>query len=404
MRAPTRLSGKVSCRCGASSRGARLAAHARKHRICTLPGDGIGPEIMQVAAKLLPLAGAQEDVEFEMSEHLIGGAAIDAHDDPYPSVTEQACKDSDAVLLAAIGGCARPHTRVNTLRAVWPGLRGSVPPGLHAAAADKHCSVHNCALCEPLHARRYKWDDRPAGSKPENGLLKLRASLNAYANLRPCLVLPQLAAASSLKPEIVSGVDIMIVRELVGGIYFGQPRVRLHFPRKDQRSAWPPSCCIASLPRHAVWPIPQQRTPTCSAALEQCGAQGFDTTDHGERRAFNTMVYTEAEVERIAVNAFDLAMKRDRKLCSVDKANVLEVSQLWRDVRTPFRGACALDNIQRSLSCEWCSAVYGTAWLSILCMWCADGQACRGALPRRGALAHVRRQRGDAAHPPAQVL
>ena len=109
MRAPTRISAQTSCHRVASSRGARLAARARKHRICTLPGDGIGPEIMQVAKQLLPLAGAQEDVEFEMSEHLIGGAAIDAHDDPYPSVTEEACKASDAVLLAAIGGCAHVH-------------------------------------------------------------------------------------------------------------------------------------------------------------------------------------------------------------------------------------------------------------------------------------------------------
>lgn len=190
---------------------------------------------MNVATSLLQIAGKKEGVSFEMSEHLIGGAAIDAHSNPYPDVTERACKASDAVLLAAIGG--------------------------------------------------YKWDSLPAGSRPENGLLNLRASLNAYANLRPCIVLPQLAAASTLKPEVVSGVDIMIVRELVGGIYFGKPR-------------------------------------------------GFGTNEKGERTGYNTMVYSEPEIERIAINAFELAMKRDKRLCSVDKSNVLEVSQLWREVVT----------------------------------------------------------------------
>eukprot|EP00892_Ulva_mutabilis_P001627 jgi/Ulvmu1/11465/UM077_0008.1 len=226
-----------SCRSrpGLTSHRRRLLIPQAQHQICVLPGDGIGPEIMDVATKLLHAAGKKTDDSFEMDEHLVGGAAIDVHDSPYPSVTEEACKKSDAVLLAAIGG--------------------------------------------------YKWDSRPAGSKPENGLLDLRSSLNAYANLRPCLVLPQLAAASTLKDEIVSGVDIMIVRELVGGIYFGQPR-------------------------------------------------GFATNDAGERFAFNTMVYSETEIERIAKNAFEAAMKRDKRLCSVDKANVLEVSQLWREVVT----------------------------------------------------------------------
>lgn len=205
------------------------------HKLCILPGDGIGPEIMAVATNMLEEAGKKTGDTFEMEEHLIGGAAIEEHDDPYPAVTEEACKRSDSVLLAAIGG--------------------------------------------------YKWDSRPAGSKPENGLLNLRSSLNAYANLRPCLVLPQLASASSLKEELVSGVDIMIVRELVGGIYFGQPR-------------------------------------------------GFTEGENGERKAFNTMVYSEPEIERIAINAFEAAKKRGGRVCSVDKANVLEVSQLWREVVT----------------------------------------------------------------------
>jgi len=131
----------------------------------------------------------------------------------------------------------------------------------------------------------YKWDALPAGDRPERGLLAMRAALNAYANLRPAVVLPQLAAASTLKEEIVSGVDIMIVRELVGGIYFGEPR-------------------------------------------------GFATDAAGVRRGFNTMVYSEPEVERIARVAFRLSRKRSGALCSVDKANVLEVSQLWREVVT----------------------------------------------------------------------
>lgn len=183
-----------------------MSVCASKHRICTLPGDGIGPEIMSVATRLLKLAGDKEGVEFECSEHLIGGAAIEEHDNPYPEVTEKACKDSDAVLLAAIGGCTPP---------------------LPLPIQDMNKDATRTAVPghDPLAVCRYKWDTRPAGSKPENGLLNMRASLNAYANLRPCLVLPQLAAASTLKPEVVSGVDIMIVRELVGGIYFGQPRV-----------------------------------------------------------------------------------------------------------------------------------------------------------------------------------
>jgi 3-isopropylmalate dehydrogenase len=196
-----------------------------------LPGDGIGPEIMAVAIDLLNAAGAKEGEEFVFTEALIGGAAVDAANNPYPPETEAACKASDAVLLAAIGG--------------------------------------------------YKWDDLPYDMKPEKGLLRLRASLNAFANLRPAVVLPQLADASTLKPEVVAGVDILIVRELVGGIYFGEPR-----------------------------------------GIEE---------RNGERVGYNTDIYSESEVQRIARVAFEAARKRGGKLCSVDKANVLEVSRLWKE-------------------------------------------------------------------------
>lgn len=208
------------------------AACSALHKIAVLPGDGIGPEITAVTLSVLKEAGDAEGEEFQYTEALIGGAAIDATGDPYPNETLETCKASDAVLLAAIGG--------------------------------------------------YKWDSLPNAQRPEKGLLRLRESLNAFANLRPAVVLPQLADASTLKREVVEGVDILIVRELVGGIYFGQPR-----------------------------------------GIEE---------RNGERVGFNTDIYSESEVERIARVAFDAAMKRGRKLCSVDKSNVLEVSQLWRDV------------------------------------------------------------------------
>lgn len=213
-----------------------LVVHAgQNYMIAVLPGDGIGPEITQVALKALEAAGRKADVSFKFKEALIGGAAIDATGQPLPEETLEQCKASDAVLLAAIGG--------------------------------------------------YKWDTLPAEQRPERGLLALRAGLSAFANLRPATVLPQLADASTLKPEVVSGVDIMIVRELVGGIYFGQPR-------------------------------------------------GFGTDDQGNRTGYNTMVYSEPEVERIAHSAFKLARQRGSRLTSVDKSNVLEVSQLWREVVT----------------------------------------------------------------------
>lgn len=209
---------------------------AQQHyRITLLPGDGIGPEIMAVAVDVLNVIGAQFDLSFEFTEALIGGAAIDATGEPLPTDTLEKCRHSDAVLLAAIGG--------------------------------------------------YQWDNLPRHQRPETGLLGLRAGLGLFANLRPATILPQLIDASTLKREVVDGVDIMVVRELTGGVYFGQPK-------------------------------------------------GVFTTETGEKRGVNTMAYTEAEIDRIGRVAFETARKRQGKLCSVDKANVLEVSQLWRDRMT----------------------------------------------------------------------
>ena len=202
------------------------------YRITLLPGDGIGPEIMAVAVDVLKAVGRQMDLAFDFEEALIGGAAIDATGEPLPQATLDTCKGSDAVLLAAIGG--------------------------------------------------YKWDTLPRHQRPETGLLALRAGLGLFANLRPATILPQLVDASSLKREVVEGVDIMVVRELTGGIYFGTPK-------------------------------------------------GLFETETGEKRGVNTMAYTDSEIDRIGKVAFETARKRRGQLCSVDKANVLEVSQLWRD-------------------------------------------------------------------------
>lgn len=205
---------------------------SKNYRITLLPGDGIGPEIMAVAVDILQAVGQLEDIQFTFQEALIGGAAIDSTGEPLPASTLAACRQSDAVLLAAIGG--------------------------------------------------YKWDNLPRAQRPETGLLGLRSGLELFANLRPAAIIPQLIDASTLKKEVVAGVDIMVVRELTGGIYFGQPR-------------------------------------------------GVFTMETGEQRGVNTMAYSVSEIDRIARVAFTTAQKRSKKLCSVDKANVLEVSQLWRD-------------------------------------------------------------------------
>ncbi len=202
-------------------------------KIAILPGDGIGPEIIDEAVKVLNCLQANHGLDIEMESAHIGGAAYDESGSPLPQATLDLCKASNAILLGAVGG-----------------------PQYESLERDL---------------------------RPEKGLLGLRSELELFSNLRPAILYPQLANASSLKPEIVSGLDIMIVRELTGGIYFGQPR-------------------------------------------------GIRSLEGGEREGYNTLVYAEHEIERIARSAFDVAMKRDKKVCSVDKANVLEVSELWREV------------------------------------------------------------------------
>ncbi len=205
-------------------------------KIAVLPGDGIGPEIVAQAVKVLDVLKA-EGAKIEMETAPIGGAGYDAAGDPLPEATLKLARESDAVLLGAVGGL------------------------------------------------QYDALDRPL--RPERGLLRIRKELNLFANLRPALLYPELASASSLKPDVVSGLDIMIVRELTGDVYFGQPR------GIEIRS---------------------------------------NSTGGSERVGFNTMLYAESEVRRVAHVAFGIAMKRGKKLCSVDKANVLECSELWKEV------------------------------------------------------------------------
>jgi 3-isopropylmalate dehydrogenase len=199
-------------------------------KICVLPGDGIGPEITAEAVRVLKAL----DLKIEMEEALLGGCAVDATGNPYPEATQKLAREADAVLLGAVGGP--------------------------------------------------QWDALPREKRPERGLLGIRKDLNLFANLRPAILYPELANASTLKPEVVAGLDILIVRELTGDIYFGQPR-------------------------------------------------GIEDRN-GERFGFNTMHYTESEIRRIGRVAFEAAMKRNKKVCSVDKMNVLECTQLWRDVMT----------------------------------------------------------------------
>ena len=202
--------------------------------VLVLPGDGIGPEIVAEAVKVLNVVNDKFDLGLSLVDGLVGGSAFDAHGTPLPQETMDKAKASDAILLGAVGGP--------------------------------------------------KWDtleDREM--RPEKGLLGLRSGLELFGNLRPAILYPQLADASSLKPENVSGLDILIVRELTGGIYFGKPR-------------------------------------------------GIRTLENGEREGYNTYVYSESEIRRIARVAFESAQKRNKKLCSVDKANVLEVTVLWREI------------------------------------------------------------------------
>lgn len=200
-------------------------------KIAVLPGDGIGPEIVAQAVRVIEVLRG-DGLNFEMEPGLMGGCAVDATGEPFPEATRRLVKDADAILLGAVGGP--------------------------------------------------QYDSLPRPQRPERGLLDIRKSLNLFANLRPAVLYPELANASTLKPEVVAGLDILIVRELTGDIYFGEPR-------------------------------------------------GIEMRE-GQRVGFNTMIYSESEIRRIAHIAFQAAQKRDCKLCSVDKMNVLECTQLWREV------------------------------------------------------------------------
>jgi len=204
----------------------------RKFRIAVLKGDGIGPEIVDATLEVLNAVGEIFDTEFEYAEGLIGGIAIDETGDPLPEETLKLCKESDAVLLGAVGGP--------------------------------------------------KWDDLPTNKRPEKGLLRIRKELDLYANLRPAKVWEPLIDSSPLRPEVVRGTDMLVVRELTSGIYYGEPR----------------------------------------GIFEE----------NGKRVGVNTMKYSEDEIRRVVRKAFEIALKRKKKLTSVDKANVLEVSGLWREV------------------------------------------------------------------------
>ncbi|QCD44988.1 3-isopropylmalate dehydrogenase [Campylobacter mucosalis] len=201
---------------------------AKRYRICVIKGDGIGPEIIDEAIKVLDVVSDKFGFSIDYDYKLMGGAAYDVFGEPLPDETLQSALSSDAVLFGAIGG--------------------------------------------------QKWDNLPRDKRPESGLLRLRKSLEAFANLRPAMIYDELVSASTLKPEVLQDVDILVVRELTGGIYFGQPR------KKEVDSA------------------------------------------------FNTMIYSRQEIERIAKIAFEAAKKRKKRVCMVDKANVLEASQLWREV------------------------------------------------------------------------
>ncbi len=204
-------------------------------KLLILPGDGIGQEIVAEAVRVIDCLKADFGLNIETEQALVGGTAYDASGSPLPEQTLKLAREADAILLGAVGG--------------------------------------------------YKWEELDISVRPEKGLLGLRSELDLFANLRPAILYPQLADASTLKPDVVSGLDIMIVRELTGGIYFGQPR-------------------------------------------------GVRELEGGERQGYNTLVYRESEIRRIGKVAFDIAGKRDSRVCSVDKANVLECTELWREIVT----------------------------------------------------------------------
>ncbi|MGH8589047.1 MAG: 3-isopropylmalate dehydrogenase [Gammaproteobacteria bacterium] len=201
--------------------------------VLLLPGDGIGPEVVAAGARVLEALVGRHEIEITLEQGLIGGAALDRSQRPLPAETFARAKRAQAILLGAVGGPA--------------------------------------------------WDRADASLRPEKGLLELRAGLGLFANLRPATLHPELAGVSPLKPEIVEGLDILIVRELCGDVYYGEPR-------------------------------------------------GIRVLDGGERQGYNTLVYREGEIRRIARVAFDVARRRRRRVCSIDKANVLEATRLWREV------------------------------------------------------------------------
>jgi len=209
-------------------------------KIAVLPGDGIGKEIVDEALKVLDTLNRRFDLGAEWEEAAIGGAGYDEAGDPYPEATQRLVKASDAVLLGAVGGP--------------------------------------------------KWEPLAKPLRPESGLLRIRADLGLFANYRPAKVHSQLINASTLKPDVIKGVDILVVRELVSGIYFGQPR-------------------------------------------------GIETLPDGERRGFNTLAYKTSEIERIARKAFEAARLRNNRVCSIDKANVLEATEFWREVVVALHAA-----------------------------------------------------------------
>jgi len=204
----------------------------KKRKILLLPGDGIGPEVIAEVKKIINWLNKYRSLDFEIDEDLVGGAAYDKHGTPITDEVFYKALESEAVILGAVGGP--------------------------------------------------KWDNLDFSKKPERALLKLRKELKLFANLRPAICFKQLVDASSLKPEIVSGLDIMIVRELTGGIYFGEPR-------------------------------------------------GIKPIDNGERKGINTHTYTTSEIERVSRVAFDLAKKRNNKVTSCEKSNVMEAGQLWKE-------------------------------------------------------------------------
>ncbi len=204
-------------------------------KLLLLPGDGIGPEVMAQVKRVIDWMAKKRQIKFDVTEDLVGGAAYDKHGIPLTDATMARAQESDAVILGAVGGP--------------------------------------------------KWDNLPFEVKPERGLLRLRKDMDLFANLRPAMVFDALVEASTLKPEVVQGLDIMIVRELTGGVYFGQPK-------------------------------------------------GIETLPDGQKRGFDNQTYTTSEIERIGRVAFELARKRGKKLCSVEKANVMMSGVLWREVMT----------------------------------------------------------------------